>query len=65
MLKKFITQNYGVIECEVDKMLQRKNLLVERGIYLVEVEDGIVWGYDIDRYEKVEESIVRKNFEGE
>jgi hypothetical protein len=50
-VKKIITKSHGIIQCEIDEDLQKCNPLAIRGIYLVEVENGIVWGYDYIRYE--------------
>ncbi len=60
-IKKIITKSHGIIQCEIDGDLQKCNPLAIRGIYLVEVENGVVWGYDCIRYEVTDNNaIVRR-----
>ncbi len=59
--RSILTRDYGTINCRIDKELQKNNSLTERGIFLVEVEDGVTWGYDEEFYEYQDDnSISRK-----
>lgn len=56
-----ITRDHGSFSCVVDQALQKSNPLAGRGIYLVPVDNGVIWGYDSEFYLKEEdESIVRR-----
>ncbi len=60
-LKSILTRDHGTINCRIDTELQKNNSLAERGIFLVEVENGVAWGYDEQFYEYQEDnSIARK-----
>jgi len=49
--KSIITKSHGNFTCLIDNDLQKNNPLAVRGIYLVEVSNGVAWGYDSDKYE--------------
>ncbi len=59
--KTIITKAHGSFSCRIDHELQKCNPLTARGIYLVEVENGVVWGYDSEKYEiNTSNDVVRK-----
>lgn len=60
MVKTLLTKDYGVIEAQIDSDLQINNKYTEWGMYLVNVENGVVWGYDVDKYEYKDNEIVKK-----
>ncbi len=60
MVKTLLTKDYGVIEAQIDSDLQLNNKYTEWGMYLVNVENGVVWGYDVDKYEYKDNEIVKK-----
>ncbi len=60
MLKTLLTKNYGVVEAEIDNELQANNQHTEWGMYLIKVNGGVVWGYDVDKYVYVGNEIVKK-----
>lgn len=39
------------IRTKINKDLQENNFLIHKNIYLIEIEQGIVWGYDEKYYE--------------
>ncbi len=61
MVKTLLTKDYGVIEAQIDSDLQLNNKYTEWGMYLVNVENGVVWGYDVDKYEFKDNEIVKKS----
>jgi len=61
VLKSVITKQHGSFTSRIDEELQKCNPLTTRGIYLVQVENGVVWGYDSEKYEMDESNdIVRR-----
>jgi hypothetical protein len=58
--KTLLTKKYGVIEAEIDNELQLNNKYTEWGMYLINVEGGVVWGYDADKYMFIDDDIVKK-----
>jgi hypothetical protein len=61
LVKTLLTKDYGVIEAQIDSDLQLNNKYTEWGMYLVNVENGVVWGYDVDKYEFKDNEIVKKS----
>ncbi len=59
-LKSILTKSHGIIHCKIDDELQKCNPLSSRGIYLVEVDNGVVWGYDSEKYELDENNSISK-----
>lgn len=56
-----ITKTHGTFSFNVDKALQKSNPLSDRGIYLVPVENGVIWGYDSEFYfQEDDETISRR-----
>lgn len=60
MIKTLLTKDSGIIDVEIDSDLQINNSYSEYGIYLVKIENGVVWGYDANKYEYKDEKIVKK-----
>ncbi len=62
--KSLITKNHASFTCKINYDLQKCNSLASKGIFLVEVENGVVWGYDSDKYMYDENNlIVRKKLD--
>ncbi len=64
MIKTLLTKKHGVIESEIDNELQLRNKYTEYGMYLINVDNGVVWGYDADKYEYINGDIKKKNKPG-
>lgn len=60
MIKTLLTDKYGVIEAEIDSDLQINNQYTEWGMFLINVENGVVWGYDVEKYMYKDNRIVKK-----
>ncbi|MDH5680775.1 MAG: hypothetical protein OEZ36_04245 [Spirochaetota bacterium] len=50
ILKSVITKKHGSFTSRIDEGLQKCNPLSSRGIFLVQVDNGVVWGYDSEKY---------------